>query len=73
MINELRDLIRKEVKRAATLPPKTHLKTMDACEFLSVSPNTLTKVCAEHGINPVRLGGCLYYAIEDLNRLFQKN
>lgn len=55
------------------MPAKTYLKTKEACQYLSVSQNTLTKICGEYGINPKKIGGCLYYPVQDLNRLFEQN
>lgn len=53
-----------------SIPVKTHLKTKDACEYLSVSPNTLNKICAENDIYPKQLGGSNYYKVSDLESVF---
>jgi len=53
-----------------SIPVKTHLKTKEACEYLSVSPNTLIKICAENDIYPKPIGGANYYKVSDLERLF---
>ena len=53
-------------------PVKTHLKTRDACEYLSVSPNTLIKICAENNIPPIQIdgSGSNYFRFKDLENLF---
>ena len=51
-------------------PIKMYLKTKEACNYLSVSPNTLTKICVEYGIYPITIGGSNYYRVSDLEKLF---
>lgn len=53
-------------------PVKPYLKTKDACEYLSVSPNTLKKICAENNIPPEQIegSGSNYYRTRDLLNLF---
>lgn len=65
-------LVRIEGKldQVQSTPIKTHLKTKEACNYLSVSANTLNKICAEYGINPKPIGGSNYYRVSDLEKLF---
>lgn len=51
-------------------PVKTHLKTRDACEYLSVCENTLMKICIQNNIYPVKLSGLNYFALSELKSLF---
>jgi hypothetical protein len=62
--------IERKLDLVQSTPIKTHLKTKEACNYLSVSPNTLTRICAEHGIDPKPIGGCNYYRVSDLEKLF---
>ena len=74
-INEIAEEI-KEIKtllyHLQSTPIKTHLKTKEACEFLSVSPNTLKNICAENNIPPKQIdgSGSNYYRVKDLENLF---
>jgi hypothetical protein len=54
---------------------KPYLKTKEACNFLSVSPNTLTKICAANGIKPLEVkgSGLNYYKAGDLISLFHED
>jgi hypothetical protein len=54
---------------------KPYLKTKEACNFLSVSPNTLTKICAANGIKPLEVkgSGLNYYKAGDLISLFNED
>jgi len=51
-------------------PVKTHLKTRDACAYLSASQNTLMKICIHHNIMPQKILGVNYYKVSDLENLF---
>lgn len=65
-------LVRIEAKldQLQSTPIKTHLRTKEACNYMSVSPNTLTKICAEYGIEPKPIVGSNYYRVSDLEKLF---
>jgi hypothetical protein len=52
-------------------PVITHLRTKDACEYLSVSENTLLKICAQNNIYPLKISGLNYYSLSDLQALFK--
>jgi hypothetical protein len=56
-------------------PTKPYLKTKEACNFLSVSPNTLIKICAANGIKPLEVkgSGLNYYKAGDLISLFNED
>jgi hypothetical protein len=52
-------------------PVKTYLKTRDACEYLSVSQNTLMKICIHYNIIPQKICGVNYYKVSDLENVFR--
>ena len=52
-------------------PAITHLRTKDACEYLSVSENTLMKICVHNNIYPVKISGLNYFSLSDLQALFK--
>jgi hypothetical protein len=52
-------------------PVKTHLKTRDACEYLSASQNTLMKICIHYNIIPQKICGVNYYKVSDLENVFR--
>ncbi len=52
---------------------KSHYKVDEACLFLSCCRNTLTNICIEYDIYPVKVLGVNYYKIEDLKRVFIKS
>jgi hypothetical protein len=52
-------------------PEITHLRTKDACEYLSVSENTLMKICVHNNIYPVKISGLNYFSLSDLQALFK--
>ncbi|NBU05288.1 MAG: DNA-binding protein [Sphingobacteriia bacterium] len=52
-------------------PVKTHLKTRDACDYLSVCPNTLMKICIHYSIIPQKICGVNYYKVSDLDTVFR--
>jgi hypothetical protein len=70
-LNEVKDTLSLLVK-AMELPAmrRTHVKTSDACYYLSCSKNTLIKMCGHYGIHPMKVLGENYYAIADLERVF---
>jgi hypothetical protein len=63
------------LERMHSEPTKPYLKTKEACNFLSVSPNTLTKICAANGIKPLEVkgSGLNYYKAGDLISLFNED
>jgi|688.fasta_scaffold233079_2 hypothetical protein len=63
------------LERMHSEPTKPFLKTKDACNFLSVSPNTLIKICAANGIKPLEIkgSGLNYYKAGDLISLFNED
>ena len=63
------------LERIMNPPVQPYLKTKEACKFLSVSPNTLTKICAANGIKPheVKGSGSNYYKANDLLNLFTQD
>ena len=63
------------LERMHSEPVKPFLKTKEACNFLSVSPNTLTKICAANGIKPLEVkgSGLNYYKAGDLISLFNED
>ncbi len=73
-LNEVKNTLSKLVK-AIELPAmkRTHVKTSDACYYLSCSKNTLLKMCGHYGIHPIKVLGENYYAIADLNRVFARH
>ena len=70
-LNEVKNTLSQLVK-AIELPAmkRTHVKTIEACYYLSCSKNTLIKMCGHYGINPMKVLGENYYAIADLERVF---
>ena len=70
-LNEVKNTLSQLVK-AIELPAmkRTHVKTSDACYYLSCSKNTLIKMCGHYGIHPMKVLGENYYAIADLERVF---
>ena len=62
--------IEKKIEHLDSKFTKPHLKTKDACEFMSCSPNTLNKICIEYDIYPIKIAGVNYYNISDLQNLF---
>ena len=60
------------LERMHSEPRKPFLKTKDACDLLSVCPNTLVKICIANGINPKELkgSGSNYYRTRDFLNLF---
>lgn len=71
-INERLERIETLLNKQQMTPPRTHIKTKDACGYMSVSPNTLNKICIENNIYPVKIAGCNYYKISDLEKLFDE-
>jgi hypothetical protein len=63
------------LERIVSSPVKPYLKTKEACNFLSVSPNTLIKICAANGIKPLEVkgSGLNYYKADDLISLFHED
>jgi hypothetical protein len=63
------------LERMHSEPTKPFLKTKEACNFLSVSPNTLIKICAANGIKPLEVkgSGLNYYKAGDLISLFNED
>ncbi len=64
------DRIERKLEHFQSIPVKTHLKTKEACEYMSACPNNLKKICAEFGINPKPIGGAKYYKVSDLESVF---
>lgn len=49
--------------------PKTWLKSSEVCKLLSLSPGTLQNLRINGLIKYTKVGGTLYYRIEDINQL----
>ena len=64
--------IEEMIKVSASMPQKSHLKVNEACKFLSVSKNTLTKICIEYNIHPIKIGGVNYYSVKELQQVFKQ-
>lgn len=67
--NRVLELIQQGLQRGII---KDHLKTDDACYYLSCSPNTLTKICRRNKILPERIGGENYYCVDQLRSIFNR-
>ena len=63
--------IEAEIKKFGSPVVKDYYKKDEACEYLSCSPNTLTKLCITYNVYPVKLRGENYYKISDLRRMFE--
>ena len=72
LLNQLKR-IEAKLDNTLSIPTKSHLKTKDACDYLSVCPNTLTKICIEYGIEPRQICGSNYYRVKDLENLFTQD
>ena len=70
LAEELKE-IRSLLYLSKSTPIKTHLKTKDACDYLSVCPNTLMKICIHYNIIPQKICGVNYYKVSDLDNVFR--
>jgi hypothetical protein len=73
-INEVKNTLSQLVKAIEIQAMKrTHVKTSEACYYLSCSKNTLIKICGHYGKQPMKVLGENYYAIADLEQVFIKH
>jgi hypothetical protein len=72
-MNEVKKIVSQLVKKVESRPmDRKYLKTTEACEYLSCSKNTLRKICGKYRIYPHKVLSENYYAIADLEKVFDR-
>ena len=71
LITELKDFIKKEL--ANSNKTKRWLRTKETLEYLGISASQLESLKARNLLPYTKLGGVVYYDIEDIDRIMEEN
>ncbi len=66
LVNKIKDIHIKE-------PPKKFLRTKQVCDLLSISPSTLQNLRNRNLIPYQKIGGSLFYKLEDVEAVLDGN
>lgn len=70
---ELLDDIKKILAKQATGSLKKYLKSSEVMEMLQISPGTLQNLRINGTLPFSKMGGIIYYDIEDIQKVMHKN
>ncbi|SRX76367.1 helix-turn-helix domain-containing protein [Aequorivita antarctica] len=70
---ELLDDIKKILAKQATGSLKKYLKSSEVMEMLQISPGTLQNLRINGTLPFSKMGGIIYYDIEDIQKVMRKN
>ncbi len=54
-------------------PEKNWLKSVEVRKLLKISPNTLQSLRMRGKLNPAKVGGILYYKLEEINTMLNQS
>lgn len=75
-LNEFRHVLLKDIKEILQLKPsqtKQWLKSTEVRKLLNISPGTLQTLRINKTLSYTRIGGIIYYAYQDIDKLLEGN
>jgi hypothetical protein len=70
---ELLEEIKAILKQHNGLPNKKWLKSHEVQDLLGVSPGTLRSMRITGGLNHTKVGGMIFYDLENIKKMLEKN